>query len=130
VKYVYVYLVAPEGFSCKSEAHAASALLGKEMFKLQRESEELETGSCGQPSETVSFCTQRCLSSDEQLHGTITGTEMEFSKGSSSFVRQLQSANRSSRSFSQSSATQTLSSGIYSKIPTAFRLWLTTKKKY
>ncbi|KAK4831029.1 LOW QUALITY PROTEIN: hypothetical protein QYF61_014917 [Mycteria americana] len=53
IKHVGVYPVAPEGFSCKSEAHAASALLGKEMFKLQRESEELEPRSCGQPTETM-----------------------------------------------------------------------------
>lgn len=51
VKHVCVYPVAPEGFSCNSEARAASAFLGKEMFNLQRKSEELEPGSCGQPTE-------------------------------------------------------------------------------
>lgn len=49
MKHVYVCLAASEGFSCESEGHAASALLGKEIFKLQRESEELEARPCGSP---------------------------------------------------------------------------------
>lgn len=54
-------LVASEGFSYKPEAHVAIALLGKEMFKLQRKNQELEPRSCGQPRETMSPCTHGSL---------------------------------------------------------------------
>lgn len=42
--------------SAASQKHRL-ALLGKEIFKLQRENEELEPGSYDQPSETASSCT-------------------------------------------------------------------------
>lgn len=112
-------LVASEGFSYKSEAHVAIALLGKEMLKLQRKSQGLDPGSYGQPLETMISCIQRSLS-------LLQLQSWSFLRDPPALPNDYNLL-RSMRSFSQASVTQTVSSGVCSKIPTAFRLWLKTR---